>query len=268
MCRLQDYKPRNKKPYIVTYDDGEQEPVDLAEEKWQLLQQPKKSDSAPAAAGKASKGAAADKPAAKAASKAAEKPSSKKAADKPAEADSKAAAKGGKAERGKAAAVAEKGEAEQQQSEEQEEEEEQAEPAKQQKKKPAAKEKPAAKKAAAAKSGGGSSAAAAAGGGSSAAAAAGLGAELVGKRVKMWWPGEKAWFEGKVTVSTTLTVGLCGQRTACGRLHPHTRQHFSPSSNTLNLCSTAQGVCVGVVLRPSTTLLLIWAAILQRTHFS
>jgi hypothetical protein len=47
---LQEYKLRNKKPYIVTYDDGDSEPLDLAQEKWQLLEQPKKSDSAAAAA--------------------------------------------------------------------------------------------------------------------------------------------------------------------------------------------------------------------------
>jgi hypothetical protein len=210
---LQEYKPRNKKPYIVTYDDGDSEPLDLAQEKWQLLEQPKKSDSAAAAAGKASKAekpaakaaskaAAAEKPAAKAASKA-EKPSSKKAAEQPAEADSKAAA------------AAEKEEAEQPQSEEQEEKEEVAEPAKQQKKKPAAKEKPsvtekpAAKKAAAAKSGAGSSAAAAAAAGGGSSAAAGPGAELVGKRVKVWWPGEKAWREGKVVVRTGCAGACC-----------------------------------------------------------
>jgi hypothetical protein len=60
---------------------------------------------------------------------------------------------------------------------------------------PAVTEKAAAKKTSAAKSGAGSS-------GAGSSTAADPGPELVGQRVKVWWPGEKAWFEGQVAVRT------------------------------------------------------------------
>lgn len=53
----------------------------------------------------------------------------------------------------------------------------------------------------------------AAAGGTPAAAAAGFGQvggdkqSLVGHRIEVWWPGEKAWYGGKVMVSTR-----CGGR--------------------------------------------------------
>lgn len=164
----QEFKPRNKKSYSVTYDDGDSELLNLAEEKWQLLEQPKQADKAPTAAAAGSSKAAA--------AAAGTKPASKKqaAADKPAAAEPAAKKAAGKATKGKAAAAA---------SDKAEEEEEEQRPAKQPKKQPAAAKE---KQPAAAKK---------------VAAPAGPGHELVGKQVKVWWPGEKAWFTGKVAVS-------------------------------------------------------------------